>query len=123
MVCVHPRGSVNFELKVWGSRCSIFVLFSPRSSRVAIVCIPNHLHPVVHMKSNIWFEFRGSQRLGTGLFRKWKAENGRKMELTKTAIEDEVQELKEKSSGKKSLGTSALFSLWSYIRSCPSFFV
>ena len=99
-----------------------FRSFPPKSSRITIVCIPNHLHPVVHVNSNIWYEFQGSQRLGTGLFRKWKAENGRKIELTKTTIENEVQELQERSSGKKSLGTIALFSLWSYIRSCPSFF-
>ena len=111
MVCVHPRGSVNFELKVWGSRCSIFVPFFPRSSRIAIVCIPNHLHQVVHVESNIWYEFRGSQRLCTGLSRKWKAENGSKMESVKTVIEDEVEELRERSFAKKSLRTSALFSL------------
>ena len=82
--------------------------FSPRSSRIAIICIPSHLHPVVHVESNIWYKFRGSQRLCTGLFRKWKAENDRKVELTRTVIEDEVQELQVR---KKRLGTSALFSL------------
>ena len=36
-------------------------------------------------------------------------------------IKDEIQGLQERSSAKKSLRTSALFSLWSPVRSIPTF--
>ena len=65
MLCVHPRESVNFELKAWGFRYLISSLFSPRSFIIVIVCIPNHLHQVVHLDSNIWYEVlhRFAQRM------------------------------------------------------------
>jgi len=45
------------------------------------------------------------------LSRKWKAENGSKVELLKTAIEDKAEELRERSFAKNSQRNSASFSL------------
>ena len=48
----------------------------------------------------------------------WKAKNGLKVEYAKTAIDDSTTELRERSFARKSQD----YSLWSHIRSPPSFF-
>ena len=58
------------------------------------------------MESNIWYEFEVLRD-----FVPVCPENSSKVELVKTVIEDEVEELRKKSFTKKSLRTSALFSL------------
>ena len=91
---VDVENSINFILELNPVMLGDEVAYH---ARIAIVCIPNHLYPVVHVESNIWYEFRGSQRLCTGLSKKWKAENGSKVELVKTVIEDKLEELQVRS--------------------------